>query len=246
MSASRQKEEVTPIAPDEKSSSGGASASEVESVKETGRPDLVKEIHLRIPLHIVIPIAALIFVGVVALLFGLFLLKLPKEHAPAVALALAINILAATTFAASRKKLSLATVVELCALVIYPVALAVILVNLGAVEPVSEATEAAAPAAEEAAAEATPVTIGAENLEFTEDELTFPADQATTLEFDNPDAAPHNVSIYADDSLDEDFFIGQNVEPGDSTEYEIPALAAGAYYFQCDLHPTMNGRVIVE
>lgn len=234
MTAIRTEDEVKVI------TTNGSAAQEKGS-----RPDLVKEVHLRIPLHIAVPVAALIFVAIVGLLFGLFLLKLPKEHAPAVALALGVNILAATTFAASRKKLSFATVVELCALVIYPVALAVILVNLGAVEP---REEVAAPAtAGEAAAEASaPIELGAANLEFTETELTFPADEEVVVAFDNPDSAPHNLAIYADDTLDEDFFIGQNVEPGASTEYEIPALAEGAYYFQCDLHPTMNGRVIVE
>jgi plastocyanin len=234
MSAIRTEEEVKVI-----TTNGSPSPSTQE-----GRQDLVKEVHLRIPLHIAVPIAALVFVAIAALLFGLFLLKLPKEHAPAVALALGLNILAATTFAASRKKLSFATVVELCALVIYPVALAVILVNLGGFEAAAEPEAAAA--AEAGAEAAAPIELGAANLEFTETELTFPADEGVTVSFDNGDTAPHNLSIYADDTLDEEFFIGQNVEPGASAEYEVDPLEAGAYYFQCDLHPTMNGRVTVE
>jgi plastocyanin len=234
MSAIRTEEEVKVI-----SSNGSSTGPDGKT-----RPDLVKEVHLRIPLHIAVPIAALVFVAIAALLFGLFLLKLPKEHAPAVALALGINILAATTFAASRRKLGFATVVELCALVIYPVALAVILVNLGGFETTAEAPAAAA--AESGTEAAAPVELGAANLEFTETELTFPADEPVTLAFENTDAAPHNFAVYADDTLNEEFFVGQNVEPGASTEYEVPALEAGAYYFQCDLHPTMNGRVTVE
>jgi plastocyanin len=27
--------------------------------------------------------------------------------------------------------------------------------------------------------------------------------------------------------------------------YDIPALDAGTYYFHCDVHPTMNGSVVV-
>ncbi|MEA2451348.1 MAG: hypothetical protein QOG04_58 [Actinomycetota bacterium] len=231
MSALRTQEEVKVI------SSNGT-----ERDSKGTRPDLVKEVHLRIPLHIAIPVAALIFVAIVTLLFGLFLLKLPKEHAPAVALALGLNILAATTFAASRKKLSFATAVELCALVVYPVALAVILVNLGAVEPTAET---AAPAAAAAAAPAS-VSLSASNLSFSETELTLPAGEEVTLDFDNQDAAPHNVAIYADDTLDEEFFVGQDVAPGSTAEYAIPALDAGAYYFRCDIHPTMEGRLVVE
>src|SRR5687768_13737187 len=202
MSALRTEEEVKTI------SSNGSGT---ESSSKGSRPDLVKEIHLRIPLHIAVPIAALVFIAIVTLLFGLFLLKLPKEHAPAVALALGLNILAATTFAASRKKLSLATAIQLCVLVVYPVALAVILVNLGAVEPTSEGGAPAAAHGETAEEAAAPIELGAADLEFTESELTFPADEEVVVAFDNTDAAPHNLSIYADDTLDEDFFIGANV-----------------------------------
>ncbi|MEA2517750.1 MAG: hypothetical protein QOG16_1588 [Actinomycetota bacterium] len=234
MSTVRTEEEVKVI------SSNGA-----PTETKGSRPDLVKEVNIRIPLNIAVPVAALIFVAIVALLFGLFLLKLPKEHAPAVALALGLNILAATTFAASRKKLTFATAVELCALVVYPVALAVILVNLGGIP---STTESAAPVAgAEAAAEGpAPVELSASNLEFSESELTFPADVEVTVAFENPDSAPHNFAIYADDTLDEDFFAGEEVPPGGSTEYTVPSLEAGAYYFQCDIHPTMNGRLIVE
>lgn len=232
MSALRQEDEVNVV-----TTRGDETNSKV------ARPDLVKEIHLRIPLHIAIPVAAIVFVAIVTLLFGLFLLKLPKEHAPAVALALGLNILAASTFAASRKKLSFATAVELCALVIYPVALAVILVNLGAVEPTSEA---AAPAAATAETTTPSVSLSASDLEFSETELTLPTGEEIAMEFDNQDAAPHNVSIYADDTLEEDFFIGQNVDPGASIVYDIPPLEPGAYYFRCDIHPAMEGRVVAE
>jgi plastocyanin len=31
-----------------------------------------------------------------------------------------------------------------------------------------------------------------------------------------------------------------------SIDYEIPAIPAGEYYFHCDVHPNMNGTVVVE
>lgn len=211
--------------------------------REPARPDLVKEVYLRIPLTIAIPVAAIVFLGIVALLFALFLLNLPKEHAPAVALALSINILAATTYAASRPKITGFTAVQLAVLVIYPVLLAVILVNLGVGEPAEAVADHTAPAA---AAEPEAVELSAADLEFSTDELTLPADTETTIMLDNQDAFPHNFSLYENDTLSEDFFVGSNVEAGATIDYEIPALAAGAYYFRCDLHPSMEGRVIVE
>jgi plastocyanin len=212
--------------------------------REPSRPDLVKEVHLRIPLTIAIPVAAIVFVGIVALLFSLFLLNLPKEHAPAVALALSINIMAATTYAASRPKITAATAAQLAILVLYPVLLAVILVNLGMGEP----AEAEAGTAETAAAATAPeaIELSTANLEFSTDELTLPAETETTVTLANEDVAPHNLSIYENDTLGESFFEGSNVEPGNTIDYEIPALEAGAYYFRCDLHPTMEGRVTVE
>lgn len=34
--------------------------------------------------------------------------------------------------------------------------------------------------------------------------------------------------------------------PGPATrDYDVPALEAGTYYFQCDIHPQMNGTVEV-
>lgn len=233
-------EVTTPVAADQ----GSPAPTPAPTPANSG---MIHEINLRIPLNIAIPILALLGIGVVVLLFGLFLLKLPKEHAPAVALAMAVNIMAATTYAASRKNLNGRTIAELSLMVVYPVLLAVVLVNLGGFGEIEEVAEAAPAAGAEAAAPAPEaVEIVAENLEFTTDELTFPAGEEVALAFDNPDAAPHNVSIYADDSLDESFFIGDNVDPGASITYEIPALEAGAYYFRCDIHPNMAGRVTVE
>lgn len=215
--------------------------------REPARPDLVKEVYLRIPLTVAIPIAAIVFLAIVALLFALFLLNLPKEHAPAVALALSINILAATTYAASRPKITAFTAIQLAVLVMYPVLLAVILVNLGVGEPAeAEAVAGTDRTAAEAPAESEAVELSAQDLEFSTDELTFPADTETTVALDNQDAFPHNFSIYENDTLAKDFFEGSNVESGATIDYEIPPLAAGAYYFRCDLHPSMEGRVIVE
>ena len=33
------------------------------------------------------------------------------------------------------------------------------------------------------------------------------------------------------------------VGPGSVIELEVPALQPGSYYFQCDIHPFMNGTL---
>ena len=34
--------------------------------------------------------------------------------------------------------------------------------------------------------------------------------------------------------------------PDATTQIVVPALDAGTYYFQCDIHPDMNGTVVVS
>ena len=88
--------------------------------------------------------------------------------------------------------------------------------------------------------------ITAENLSFDRDTLSFPADTASTLTFQNNDAGvPHNVAIYPDASSSKALFTGDLVTGVDTATYDIPALPAGSYYFHCDVHPDMHGTVTV-
>jgi plastocyanin len=90
------------------------------------------------------------------------------------------------------------------------------------------------------------LTVTAKNLSFDTDEIDLPPDTATTLTFDNQDAGvQHNIAIYEDDSLSKALFMGDLVTGPASAEYQIPPLPAGEYYFHCDVHPTMNGTVVV-
>lgn len=91
------------------------------------------------------------------------------------------------------------------------------------------------------------MTISAANVQFDTQELTFPADQETTLTLNNEDSVEHNLSIYETEDAEQDLFIGPNVAPGASVDYDVPAMPAGEYFFRCDLHPTsMIGTAFVE
>lgn len=91
------------------------------------------------------------------------------------------------------------------------------------------------------------VTLTAAAVQFDTDQLSWPADEETTVALHNEDSVPHNFSIYRDESAEEDLFVGQNVEAGASTDYTVDPLEAGEYFFRCDIHPTsMTGTVTIE
>ncbi|MFN2483350.1 MAG: cupredoxin domain-containing protein [Candidatus Limnocylindria bacterium] len=89
-------------------------------------------------------------------------------------------------------------------------------------------------------------TISAIDLAFDLDGFTVPADEPFAIQFNNNDSLPHNVAIYSDSSKSETLFQGDVIDGGRTTRYEVGALEAGEYYFQCDLHPDMNGTLTVE
>lgn len=217
----------------------------------SSRPDLMAGVRVRVPLVFVVPIASLLLVGVVSVLFAQVLLSLPKEAATTVALAFAANILIACTVLALRQRTDAVTLAELFVVVSYPVVIGVVLavIGFGATEHGAHGEAAAAEGGgggEQAGGGATE-TIVAANVAFETNEVHLPAGEETTLTLDNQDSVAHNFSIYTDDSAEEDLFVGQNVDGGGKVDYTIPPLDKGEYFFRCDLHPSsMTGTAIVE
>jgi plastocyanin len=104
------------------------------------------------------------------------------------------------------------------------------------------------PAASGAATGATVTVIATSPAQFDTPNLSAPANKAFSLVFDNQDpTSPHNVVIVNPDGSkvsmgDTSFFTG----PAKRT-YQVPALAAGAYPFHCEVHPTtMKGTLTVK
>ena len=89
--------------------------------------------------------------------------------------------------------------------------------------------------------------IVAKDTAFDEKELKFHAQDDTSLLFQNEDKGIlHNFAIYEHDAKGPIVFQGDVINgPGEVT-YKFRAPALGEYYFQCDIHPTMNGKVVVE
>ena len=96
-------------------------------------------------------------------------------------------------------------------------------------------------------ANGTALSITASDNKFDKDCMAVPANQASTIAFDNEDRGiPHNVSIYEDDTASKALFKGEIVDGPKKITYNVPALPQGRYFFRCDPHPEfMYGNFIV-
>jgi plastocyanin len=209
------------------------------------KPNLPDEIRFSAPLPILIPLAALAAIAVIAFLFSRVLLAVPREAAILIAIVMAANILGGFAFAALRPKLSRSQRIELAMVIGYPLLIGIVIAQLGFGAP---AEEASAEAGGASAVEGDAVLV-AENLAFDTDAIELAAGKTQTIGLDNQDSAPHNLAIYKNEqagvSQEGALFDGEDVPAGSSTEYEVDPLDAGKMYFQCDLHPSMKGDVVV-
>jgi plastocyanin len=89
-------------------------------------------------------------------------------------------------------------------------------------------------------------TIVARDLKFEQSSYAIPAGAAFTLTFDNRDGMPHNVSIAKDAGFGQSVFQGEIFGGPGSKAYAVPALAAGTYFFRCDVHPEMKGTLVAK
>ena len=206
---------------------------------------LVGEVRFRVPLPIVIPATALAVIALFTIVFSRVLLSMPHEAAVIVAVAVAANILAGCAFIALRPRASAATLIELVAVMIYPliIGVAVAALNIGE-EPAATTTQT-----EEAPPAASGNTLVASGVSFSAESLELKGPQASVT-LDNQDSLPHNFAIYKSEkdgpTKTNPLFTGDEVAAGSSTVYDIDLPPPGDYYFQCDIHPNMNGTLTAE
>ncbi|MEX0991114.1 MAG: cupredoxin domain-containing protein [Actinomycetota bacterium] len=95
-----------------------------------------------------------------------------------------------------------------------------------------------------------PVTIAqsAKGLKFAESDLKAPAESPITIDFDNQDTGiQHNVRVFeGEDAEGTPVFDGEILTGPKKAAYDVGPLAAGAYFFDCVVHPTMTGRLTIE
>jgi len=91
-----------------------------------------------------------------------------------------------------------------------------------------------------------PVKVAAQGIQFLNKELTVKADVPADIIFDNKDKGiVHNVAVASDADFTQRVFTG-DVIPGVKTiDYKFRAPEAGTYFFRCDIHPNMQGKLTV-
>jgi plastocyanin len=191
----------------------------------------------RLILPVLIPVGALSFILFLALLMSQILLNVPAEIATAVGIMTAINLLGAFSIMAAKPDGGRPLMVVLGAIVAVPLLLG------------SAAAAGIVPLPEEeeehggGGSDLPTVQIAANNLQFDKQELNVPADAEFILAFNNEEAQPHNVSILEAQGSATALFRGEIITGPKTVDYEVEPIAAGEYYFQCDVHPNMSGTV---
>jgi cytochrome c oxidase subunit 2 len=92
------------------------------------------------------------------------------------------------------------------------------------------------------------VTMTAHNISWNTNCIAVKANTPFHLVFKNEDSGiQHNFSIYDSSARKKNFFRTPRITGPTSQTFTGPALKAGKYYFQCDVHgPAMSGVVIVK
>jgi plastocyanin len=84
--------------------------------------------------------------------------------------------------------------------------------------------------------------VVAKDQAFVTTSITAAAGEAFQVTLDNQDSAPHNFAIK--DASGATIYKGEIVTSTKAAN-NVPAMAAGAYQFFCEVHPNMTGALTV-
>ncbi len=194
-----------------------------------------QDLRERAILPVLIPIGAIVVTEILVFSMAQVLLAAGEQMAVVIALGAAVGILVGAAAIAGSRRIRPATVVGLLAV------LGVLAVGAGAL-----ALQRGPAYEREEAASLPKLAVSANNLVFDTKTLEL-SPRGGVIEFANGDSQPHNIAVYPSASkLNDPLFKGDIIAAGQNTTYRIDAIEPGEYYFQCDVHPTMNGRAVVE
>ncbi len=181
-----------------------------------------------------IPVVGMFAIGALMFLFSRVLLAVPEQASTFIALVVAVLIMAAASFVALKPAIRPGTLLAVL------LVSGVLLTAGGVVAGLAGQREI-----EVHHAGHEPEVIHADNIAFDRTELHLPANEDVVLEFRNDEPVPHNVSIYDNPEHTGLALFQGAVIVGGSVEYRFKSPAPGTYYFRCDIHPAMQGKVTV-
>jgi plastocyanin len=205
------------------------------------------EVRFKVPLAVVLPLVALLVIGLLAVGFALILLSLEPAAATTLALVMAANVLGACAFYALRPDTARRRWPELAAVVLYPLLIGIAVAQTGFLSAEEESgggTEAPAPGGG--------TTVVAQNTAFDVEEITVGAGENYSGTLENADPVDHNIAFYESEEATSDpsaaFFTSDTAAGGESVDFEFAAPEEpGDYPYLCDFHPsTMTGTLVVE
>jgi plastocyanin len=205
--------------------------------------NVVREMRVKLPLPILIPVGALLLIAIVTIGLSRILLNIPSQAAVIVALAVAIDVLGAAAYLAAKPSMARGTVAELLMVALFPVVIGIVLTQINFSSSTTPTSKGGPPPA---AAVSNTATLDAKNVAFVQKTLTVIGKKGFTIHFDNQDPTSHNFGIY-DKKGGKELFKGNVVTGPNTTDYKVKPFKPGTYYYQCDIHPTsMFGTLTVK
>jgi plastocyanin len=91
------------------------------------------------------------------------------------------------------------------------------------------------------------VPIMANNLQFSTACIEAVVGKPIVIHFTNQEAVPHDIAIYRDSSKKEELGKSEIVTgPNATTTLTLAPPLPGQYYFDCTIHTSMNGSLVVQ
>lgn len=209
----------------------------VWSEDPTWTPRVRERVSMRLLVPVGLPVAMFLLAATIAVSVSRILLAISKNAAVGVALVVALAILGACAWVASRPQVASSAIIALAVLAVVSMA-AMGVTGTVAGERDFEVHEEPGEA----------LRIRAKGTKFDKSEIAVPAgEEEVEIEFVNEDEEVyHNVAVYEGEGPEAaPVFNGEGFPGHDERTYRLETPPPGTYVFVCDFHPNMKGALVV-